>query len=218
MKQIFRKLRDEGGMSILIAMILLLVVSMVSVTVVTAAATSAQRSHANYEANRTNAALESAARFIRAELDGASVTVTDKKQGSESGSSVSGFPKDPVYKNSKGNVVTNLPFAAEMNQIRQSIAGTGGESGGSFTISASPEDFPEIEAAYRIDGKDDSGLYPVTITLTAKESGESMRLYFNVDWNHEATPKKQGRTTYYDIVDTFTWKAPTHYAERGGAA
>lgn len=142
-QRIVSKLRDSGGVTILMALFAMLVASMVCIVILGASVTAVKQSVADHEQEQNTLALQSAAELVRSEILNTGIIVFEAPEGEDSFAKANGLPK----------TVTSL--SSELIDVaKQTLAGVDpaeesfptGE--GSFTINASTSADDELEEPY----------------------------------------------------------------------
>lgn len=227
-KRIKDKLRDERGVTILMALFALLVAAMVCVVILNAATTAVHQAKNDQEFEQTSLSLLSAAQMVAGELYNAdedkrfaiSYTVT-----TTTGSGGSTTTSDPAV--SKGSFILKDELCASVNSI---ITNTSTDAAsGTYTISASASsaadgiDYSQdVNVSYVLrhgnyTGDNSPLSYQLIFTFTAHAGTASEQsLYLKMQGWDATRTTVNGNTTM--VTHTFSWSEPRYYTTAEGVS
>lgn len=225
------KLRDERGVTLLMALFALLVASMVCVVILSASVTSVKQAKDSQQQEQDTLMLQSAAKLVADDFADVNVerVVVETVDPATKSSSFS----DPTY--TATNCMIPKSFAAVVGRAIDS--GTGVEttpSSGHFTVTATPPEgysskmdikktvdvnYIVRNASYTADnqvGMNNQLIFTFSLMPNDGSGKAVQRLYLKMSCDAGTPYKKQtANKDTYNWVTEYTWKNPVFYTSEG---
>ena len=233
LKRVKAKLRDNGGVTLLMALFALLVASMVCVVILSASVTSVKQAKDSQQQEQDTLMLQSAAKLVAEDFADAKV----ERVVTEIVSSGTSIFSAPTYAASNCMIPTSFATVAGQAIDRGTVAETA-PSSGSFTVTVTlPEGYQskldvkrQVKVSYIVrnasyNAADQVGMNNQIVFTFAlmpnDEFGKAVqRLYLKMSCNVGAANRtqvsdSQSGETVYKIVTEYTWKNPVFYTSEG---
>ena len=184
MRAAAQKLNNRRGVSILLAIMLLLVATMVSVTILSAALSAAHRVASDKEQEQLRLAVDSAARLLRQDIESSDCTITETVVVTQEGEE-DPIENPPTY-DYEGHGVLGFALNTAVTSIRQR-AGSEDNPSVHLSLNVAPDNYdeePVVAVAtldftmHRYDPDDiDSRVEKFQISGTVTVAGGNQKIY-----------------------------------------
>ena len=209
MRAAVQKLNNRRGVSILLAIMLLLVATMVSVTILSAALTAAHRVASDKRQEQLALAVDSSARLLRQAIQNSECTITAL--------TVVEIPEDveenPITTTYPTEYAGDGPLGAA---LRTAVAALSGNDEYSGEVSLTPDSYDDevvvpaavLHFTMRRYDEDEVETYPISGVVTV--TGGDQKIYLTAQLSEipqpETTEVEEGNITRYTTTQTLRWQ------------